>query len=70
MFPWVLGMIFIVQVPGQSGTGTLTGTVKDVSGATRTGVEVTVRHEATNVQRSTVTNGSGIYRIPHLQSGT
>ncbi len=70
VFPWVLGLMLTVQVPGQSGTGTLTGTVKDVSGANRTDVEVTVRHEATNVQRSTVTNGSGIYRIPRLQSGT
>ncbi len=70
MSPWVLGLILTVQVPGQSGTGTITGTVKDVSGAARSGVEVTVRHEATNVQRSTVTHGSGIYRIPRLQSGT
>lgn len=40
--------------------GTVTGEIKDASGAVITGVEVTVRNTETNVARSAVTNEDGL----------
>ncbi len=49
--------------------GTITGDVKDASGASVAGASVTVRHTTTNGLRSTVTNDDGVYTVPALVPG-
>lgn len=49
--------------------GTVTGEVKDASGAMVAGAAVTVRNTATNGIRSVVTNEEGIYNVPALVPG-
>jgi hypothetical protein len=54
----------------QSPAGTLTGTVKDSSGALVPGVTITMRNVATNESRQGLTNDVGLYRITNLPRGT
>jgi hypothetical protein len=51
------------------GTGTITGTVTDPTGAVVPGVRITAVNLATGIERSLVTNPSGSYLIPALQIG-
>lgn len=51
-------------------TAELRGVVTDDSGAVLPGVTVTVRNEATGVERTLVTDGQGSFRAPSLQPGT
>jgi protocatechuate 3,4-dioxygenase beta subunit len=66
----LVGLILTQPIHAQSGTGTIAGRIRDETGRMVPGVEVAVRNEATNVQRSTVSNDSGIFRVPGLQPGT
>src|SRR5258708_397321 len=55
---------------GQSaGAGTITGTVKDPSGAVVPGAEVTVKSTDTGIERKSMSNESGIYVAPFLKPG-
>jgi hypothetical protein len=49
--------------------GSITGGVKDQSGAVAPDAAVTVTNSETNVARSTVTNAAGIYSFPDLTPG-
>lgn len=49
--------------------GTITGDVKDASGASVAGASVTVRNISTNGLRTTVTNEEGVYTVPALVPG-
>src|SRR5437867_2681459 len=49
--------------------GTVTGEVRDSTGAVIPGVEVTVRNTETNVSRPVATNESGAYTVPALNPG-
>lgn len=49
--------------------GSLTGDVKDSSGAIVAGAAITVRNTATNGVRNAVTNEEGVYTIPALVPG-
>ena len=53
----------------QTGNSTITGLIKDGSGAAIPGVSVKVTNEATGVAVETVTNAEGLYRIPALVPG-
>jgi outer membrane receptor protein involved in Fe transport len=48
---------------------TLTGTVKDTSGAVIPGATITARHVATNVVRTTTSGPEGLYRLTNLPRG-
>ena len=50
-------------------TAELRGEVSDSSGGVLPGVTVTIRHEATGVARSVVTDEQGVFRVPALQPG-
>jgi hypothetical protein len=52
-----------------SNHGTITGTVKDSTGAVIPGTAVSIRNEATAAQRSATTNNSGEYSFPSLEPG-
>ena len=50
--------------------GTITGEVKDSTGAVVPGVTVTVVNKATNATRTTASNPFGLYDVPALPPGT
>jgi Carboxypeptidase regulatory-like domain len=50
-------------------SGSITGEVKDQSGAVAPNAAVTVTNSETNVARSTITNADGIYSFPDLTPG-
>ena len=54
----------------QSGTGTVSGTVRDQSGAVIPGAKVTITNVATNVSASTTSNEAGVYYFPGIIVGT
>src|SRR6266536_1862743 len=49
--------------------GTITGEVKDSTGAVIPGVTVTVTNKATNAARTTTSNGVGLFDFPALPPG-
>ena len=66
--------LFSLPIPqgilwAQQDTGTLTGTVKDASGAAVPGVSLTITNVDTNQSFKTTTNESGFYAIPFLRPG-
>ena len=50
--------------------GTITGEVRDSTGAVVPGVTVTVVNKATNATRTTQSNAVGLFDFPALQPGT
>ncbi len=60
----------IVRIEAQVTTGTILGTVKDVSGGVLPGVTVTATNVDTNVPRTAVTNDRGEYSLQFLPVGT
>jgi hypothetical protein len=63
----LLGAVFAIAL-AQTG-GTITGEVKDQSGALVPNATITVTHTATNVARTTPTNSAGLYLFPDLIPG-
>ena len=66
---FVAVLALVLPAFGQSDRGTLTGTVKDSTGAVIPGASVTATHVATNVTSSTITTDNGLYSIPALPAG-
>jgi hypothetical protein len=66
-----VALVFAGQASAQSesGSGTLTGIVRDASGAVVTGVTVTARHTATDLIRTATTDDAGRFRLPALPVG-
>jgi hypothetical protein len=65
-----------ILVPGlglpalaQSGRGTITGVVKDPSGAVVPGADITITEKATGVVTRTVSTQAGAYRAPYIPPG-
>ena len=56
-------------VPGIAGTSGLQGTVKDPTGASVAGAQVTVRNEETGASQSTSTDANGNYRFYNVPAG-
>ncbi|HNY40298.1 MAG TPA: carboxypeptidase-like regulatory domain-containing protein, partial [Bryobacteraceae bacterium] len=53
----------------QSDNSSISGIVKDPSGAVVTGANITVTNEGTGFERKTTTNESGFYTITNIQPG-
>ena len=66
----LLSLTLVGTLRGQNNRATVTGTVKDATGAAIAGTEVVAKSSATNIITSTVTNTDGIYTIPNLVPGT
>jgi hypothetical protein len=66
----LLGLFLAGLAYGQLGTGVITGTVTDPSGATVPGAAVTLSNASTGVQRTAQTNTAGIYRLDFTEAGT
>ena len=68
----VLALAAISAIPAlvlAQSTSTLSGTVKDPSGAVLPGAQVVIRNLGTNVARTVVTDGAGQYVAPSLEPG-
>jgi hypothetical protein len=67
----LLGLLLITSmVFGQIRSGTISGTVKDPTGAVVANADVIVTEQETNVATATKTNSSGQYTVPYLPAGT
>jgi hypothetical protein len=66
----VVGLLLAGAAAAQTFNASIGGIVKDSSGAVVPGVKVVVLDKATNGNVSTVTNGSGVYSVPFLNSST
>jgi len=64
----LLGPVTVTHA--QVTSATLTGIVKDSTGAILPGVKVIVTHLETNIVREVYTNDTGNYRVPALNPGT
>lgn len=53
----------------QSDLSTITGTVRDATGAAIPNAKVTVRNEGTGISRDTTTNDSGGYTVSNIPAG-
>lgn len=69
-----LAVLFLCLSPlihaQSAGTASIQGTVADATGAVITGAAVTLTDNATGVQRSAVTDSSGLYTFPNVPIGT
>src|ERR1700744_6501657 len=73
LFLLTLGILGALDQPrsfGQAEQGTITGSVKDGSGAMVSGAKITATETSTNVSSRTVSDASGYYTIPYLNPGT
>lgn len=61
--------VFSIVAFGQAGTGTITGTVTDPTGAVIANAPVEVRSTDTNVPYPTVTTETGAYTVLRLPPG-
>jgi protocatechuate 3,4-dioxygenase beta subunit len=55
---------------GQTSRGTVSGTVTDPTGAVIAGADVTLTSAATKLNRTTKTNGEGLYRFEAVDPGS
>src|SRR5215831_1393840 len=70
---WGISIVVCLMVAvsaGQTITGTIAGDITDSSGAVVPNVTVKVESTATALTRSTMTSGTGSYRIPELPIGS
>src|ERR1700721_309730 len=58
-----------VSLLAQTDRGTLTGTVTDPSGRRIVGADLLIKSLATGVERSTKTDGAGVYVVTSLATG-
>src|SRR5690348_4931495 len=63
-------LLFTGFMLAQSDRATITGTVKDSTGAVIPDAQVTVINDATNVKTPTTTNSLGIYTVRNLPIGS
>jgi Carboxypeptidase regulatory-like domain len=66
----VVALLLPAGAAAQSADATLTGTIKDSSGAIVPGVTITARNTGTNETRTAVTSAEGHYRITSLPRGS
>ena len=64
-----LAALVFVPTIASAQTAEMRGQVSDSSGAVLPGVTVTIRHEATGVERVVVSDAQGGFRVPALQPG-
>src|SRR5689334_2810595 len=65
----IFTLIFSGLSLAQIKSGTVVGTVTDPSGAVVPGANVAVTNQGTNVSTTTVSDKSGTFTVPYLQSG-
>src|SRR6266487_2848077 len=70
-FVFCVVLVSLIAIPAwpQASTGSVSGTVRDQSGAAIPGASVTLTNTATNVAAKSTTNESGFYRFPGINPG-
>jgi carboxypeptidase family protein/TonB-dependent receptor-like protein len=66
----LMGVLLAIPASAQVAGGTISGTVKDPSGAVVPGASITITNEATGVSRNVAANTDGLYTAPNLLPGT
>src|SRR5262245_54198913 len=67
---WILISFVAVTGRAQGPTATISGVVRDQTGAVLPGVSIQVINSETGTVRMTITDEAGRYRVPALDSGT
>src|SRR5262249_43423871 len=70
---FVLLLVFTLCAPlalGQVNSATISGTVRDASGAVLPGVSVAIQNQDTGISRTVITNETGRYSAPALGLGS
>ncbi|HWB97052.1 MAG TPA: carboxypeptidase-like regulatory domain-containing protein, partial [Bryobacteraceae bacterium] len=62
--------LLVTPAAAQNPTGTIFGIVSDTSGGALAGVEITIHNVDTGLERRSMTNEMGEYRVPLLPAGT
>jgi hypothetical protein len=64
-------LLLVLAPPAEAQTqlGAVQGTITDQTNAVLPGVTVTVKHVDTGIMRTTVSNQTGVYRVPSLDPG-
>jgi len=65
----LLLLVVFLTVSAEAQTASITGTVSDSTGAVIPGAKVSAQNETTNASRTTMSDGSGTYRITNLAPG-
>src|SRR5262245_35839352 len=65
---WALGLLCF-PAWGQTTNGSISGTVADSTNSVLPGVNITATNVRTGVSNDTLTNESGAYQFPSLQTG-
>jgi outer membrane receptor protein involved in Fe transport len=63
-------LLTAIPVFGQAEAGSISGTIRDASGAVVSGAKVTAKSVNTGLTRDVVTNSDGLYAIPSLKADT
>ena len=69
---WILAVLVLLHAPlarAQTGTGRISGLIKDATGAVVPGATVLAVHEETGVRHETVTTEAGLFLFPSLPVG-
>ena len=66
----IFSTVISVRLPAQVVGATLSGTVKDQSGALLPNAQISVSNVATGVTRTLTTDAAGFYSAPNLLAGT
>ncbi|MHB8527254.1 MAG: TonB-dependent receptor [Candidatus Acidiferrales bacterium] len=66
----LVNLLFVTPLVAQSPNGSISGIVRDPSGATIPGAKIIVVNDATRVQYPGETNTDGIYVVPNLPPGS
>ena len=69
LIAFALVLCHAVSASAQTGTGRISGVVKDSSGAVVPGVTILATHEETGVHQQTVTTDAGLFVFPSLPVG-
>ena len=64
----LLALVACLALFAQSDLGSISGFVKDASGATVPNANVTVKNEATGTERRVTSNESGYYAVTNIPS--
>lgn len=73
VFSIALVLLLVGAAPslrGQQSTGSVNGTVRDASGAVVANASIVLSNDATSVQRTIESNGSGVYVFSNVLPGT
>lgn len=69
LFTFGLVLLLALAAHAQTGTGRISGVVKDASGAVVPGVTILATHEETGIHQQTVTTNAGFFVFPSLPVG-